>query len=140
VDLREITALDKVWGTVITTIPLQKGFLYLLAIMDLHSRHVLRWKLSNSVDTEFCLEALGMAFSSGRRPQIFNSDQGCQFTSPDFLARMQVEEIKISWSGRKRCNDNIMVERLWRAHKYEDLYLGAYSDGWETAISFASIL
>jgi putative transposase len=112
VDLRQVTAVDQAWATDITYIPLQKGLLYLVAIMDLHSRHVLSWKLSNSLDTEFCLEALEMALSSGRRPQIFHSDQGCQFTSADFAARLHDEEIKISWSGRKRCYDNILVERL----------------------------
>ena len=140
VDLKAITAVDQVWATDITYIPLQKGFLYLVAIMDLHSRHVLSWKLSNSLDTEFCLEALGMALSSGRRPQIFHSDQGCQFTSTDFVARLQAEKIKISWSGRKRCYDNILVERLWRTVKYEEVYIHAYSDGWEAEISLARFL
>jgi putative transposase len=100
VDLREVTAVDQVWATNITYIPLQKGFMYLVTIMDLHSRHVLSWKLSNSLDTEFCLEALEMALSSGRRPQIFLSDQGCQFTSNEFVGRLQAEKIKISWSGK----------------------------------------
>ena len=118
VDLIASTAVDQVRATDITTIPLQKGFLYRLAIMDLYSRHVLSWKLSNILDTEFCLEALEMVLSSGRRPQIFHSDQGCQFTSTDFVARLQAEKIKISWSGRKRCYDNILVERLWRTIKY----------------------
>ncbi len=86
--------------------------------MDHHSRHVLSWKLFNSLDTEFCLEALEMALSSGRRPQIFHSDQGSQFTSTDFVSRLQAEEIKISWSGRKRRYDNILVDRLWRTLKY----------------------
>jgi putative transposase len=140
VDLKAITAVDQVWATDITYIPLQKGFLYLVAIMDLHSRHVLSWKLSNSLDTEFCLEALEMALSSGRRPQIFHSDQGCQFTSTDFVARLQAEKIKISWSGRKRCYDNILVERLWRTVKYEEVYIHAYSDGWEAEISLARFL
>ncbi|WP_255477751.1 IS3 family transposase [Synechococcus sp. A15-44] len=140
VDLKAITAVDQVWATDITYIPLQKGFLHLVAIMDLHSRHVLSWKLSNSLDTEFCLEALGMALSSGRRPQIFHSDQGCQFTSTDFVARLQAEKIKISWSGRKRCYDNILVERLWRTVKYEEVYIHAYSDGWEAEISLARFL
>jgi len=137
VDLKQITAMDQVWATDITYVPLQKGFLYLVAIMDLHSRHVLDWKLSNSLDTEFCLEALEMAHSSGRRPQIFHSDQGCQFTSTDFVARLGAEEIRISWSGRKRCYDNILVERLWRTLKYEEVYLRAYSDGWDAEISLA---
>ena len=120
VDLREITAVDQVWATDITYIPLQKGFLYLVAIVDLFSRNVLSWKLSNNLDTEFCLEALEMALSSGRRPQIFHSDQGCQFTSTDFVARLQGEEIKISWSGKKRCYDNILVGRLCRLLKHEE--------------------
>lgn len=140
VDLRDVTAVDQVWATDITYIPLQKGFLYLVAIMDLHSRHVLSWKLSNSLDTEFCLEALEIALSSGRRPQIFHSDQGCQFTSTDFVGRLQTEKIKISWSGRKRCYDNILVERLWRTVKYEEVYIHAYNDGWEAEISLARFL
>ena len=140
VDLKQITAVDQVWATDITYIPLQKGFLYLVAIMDLHSRHVLSWKLSNSLDTEFCLEALEMALSAGRKPQIFHSDQGCQYTSADFVARLKAEEIKISWSGRKRCYDNILVERLWRTLKYEEVYLRAYGDGWEAEISLAHFL
>ena len=132
--------MDQAWATDITYIPLQKGFLYLVAIMDLHSRHVLSWKLSNSLDTELYLEALEMALSSGRRPQIFHSDKGCQFSSTDFVARLQTEEIKISLSGRKRCYDNILVERLWRTLKYEEVYLRAYSDGWEAEICLARFL
>ena len=108
VDLNSITEPDQAWATDITYIPLRKGFLYLVAIVDLYSRHVLSWKLSNSLDTEFCLDALEMALASGRKPAIFHSDQGCQFTSSNFLARLQAEEIKISWSGRKRCFDNIL--------------------------------
>ena len=118
VELSTVTAVDQVWATDITYIPLQKGFLYLVAIVDLFSRNVLSWKLSNSLDTEFCLEALDMALAAGRKPEIFHSDQGCQFTSSDFVARLQAEEIQISWSGRKRCYDNILVERLWRTLKY----------------------
>ena len=140
VDPKQITAVDQVWATDITYIPLQKGFLYLVAIMDLHSRHVLSWKLSNSLDTEFCLDALEMALAGGRKPEIFHSDQGCQFTSVDFVAQLQEQEIKISWSGRKRCYDNILVERLWRTLKYEEVYLRAYSDGWEAEISLARFL
>jgi len=140
VDLKQITAVDQVWATDITYIPLQKGFLYLVAIMDLHSRHVLSWKLSNSLDTEFCLEALEMALSAGRKPQIFHSDQGCQYTSAEFVARLKAEEIRISWSGRKRCYDNILVERLWRTLKYEEVYLRAYGDGWVAEISLDHFL
>ena len=140
VDLSTVTAVDQVWATDITYIPLQKGFLYLVSIVDLFSRHVLSWKLSNSLDTEFCLEALGMALEGGRKPETFHSDQGCQFTSSDFVARLQAEKIKISWSGRKRCYDNILVERLWRTVKYEEVYLHAYSDGWEAEIRLARFL
>ena len=111
-----------------------------MAIMDLHSRHVLSWKLSISLDTEFCLEALKMACSSGRRLQIFHFDQGCQFPSTDFVARLRAEEIKISWSGRKCCYDNILVERLWRTLKYEEVYLRAYSDVWDAEINLARLL
>jgi transposase InsO family protein len=111
-----------------------------VAIVDLFSRNVLSWKLSNSLDTEFCLEALEMALEGDRKPEIFHSDQGCQFTSSVFLARLQAEAIKISWSGRKRCYDNILVERLWRTVKYEEVYLRAYSDGWEAEINLARFL
>jgi putative transposase len=129
VDLNAVTAVDQVWSTDITYIPMQKGFLYLVAVVDLFPRNVLSWKLSNSLDTEFCLDALEMAMEGGRRPEIFHSDHGCQFTSSDFVARLQAEAVRISWSGRKRCYDNILVERLWRTVKYEEVYLRAYSDG-----------
>ena len=91
VDVRTVAAVDQVWTNDITYIPLQKGFLYLVAIVDLFSRNVLSWKLSNSLDTEFCLEALEMALGGGRKPEIFHSDQGCQFTSSDFMARLQMK-------------------------------------------------
>jgi putative transposase len=140
VELDNITSIDQVWATDITYIPMRKGFLYLVAIMDLFSRNVLSWKLSNSLDTQFCMDALEMALESGRRPEIFHSDQGCQFTSADYVAKLQAEEIKISWSGRRRCYDNILVERLWRTLKYEEVYLRAYNDGWEAEISLARFL
>jgi putative transposase len=140
VDLKQITAVDQVWATDMTYIPMQKGFLDLVAIMDLHSRHVLSWRLTGSLDTEFCLEALEMALSAGRKPQIFHSDQGCQYTCAEFVARLKAEEIKISWSGRKRCYDNILVERLWRTLKVEEVDLRAYGDGWEAEISLAHFL
>lgn len=140
VDLEEIKAPDEIWATDITYIPLRKGFLYLVAIIDLYSRHVLSWRLSNSLDTEFCLDALEMALGSGRKPRVFHSDQGCQFTSSDFVERLRKEKIKISWSGRKRCFDNILVERLWRTVKYEEVYLRAYEDGWDAEISLARFL
>ncbi|WP_233130367.1 DDE-type integrase/transposase/recombinase [Synechococcus sp. 1G10] len=99
------------------TFPLRKGFLYLLAVVDLCSRHNSLSRLSNSLDKELCLEALEVALASGRKPQIFQSDQGCQFTSTAFVGRLKSEEIEISWSGRRRCYDNILVERLWRTVK-----------------------
>ena len=118
VDLKQVRAADQVWATDITYIPLQKGFLYLVAIVDLFSRNVLSWRLSNSLDTQFCLDALEMALAGGRKPEIFHSDQGCQFTSSGFVAKLQAEKIKISWSGRKRFYANIVVERLWRTVTY----------------------
>jgi putative transposase len=140
VDLKQITRVDQVWATDITYIPLQKGFLCLVAIVDLFSRNVLSWKFSSSLDTEFCRDALEMALEGGRKPEIFHSDQGCQFTSSDFVARLQAEEITISWSGRKRCYDNVLVERLWRTVKYVEVYLRAYSDGSEAEINLAHLL
>jgi len=140
VDLDKVTSIDQVWATDITYIPMRKGFLYLVAIMDLFSRNVLSWKLSNSLDTQFCMNALEMALASSRGPEIFHSDQGCQFTSADYVAKLQAEDIKISWSGRKRCYDNILVKRLWRTLKYEEVYLRAYSDDWEAESSLARFL
>jgi putative transposase len=118
VDLSTVTAVDQVWATDITYITLQRGFLYLVAIVDLFSRNVLSWKLSTSLDTEFFPDALEMALGDGRKPEVFHADQTCQFTSSAFVARLHAEEIKISWSGRMRCYDNILVERLWRTVKY----------------------
>jgi putative transposase len=103
VDLSQVTAVDQVWATDITYIPLQKGFMYLVAIVDLFSRHVLSWKLFNSLDMESCLEALEMALGGCRKPEVFHSDQGCQFTLSTFMGKLQAEEIKVSWPGRKCC-------------------------------------
>ena len=111
-DVSTVTAVDQVWAADITYIPLQQGFLYLVAIVNLFSTNVLSWRLSNSLNTEFCLNALDMALEGDRKPEIFHSDQGCQFTSSDFVARLRAEGIKISWSGRKRCYNNILIERL----------------------------
>lgn len=140
VDLSMVTAVDQVWCTDINNIPLQKGFLYLVVIVDLFSRNVLSWKLSNSLDTEFCLQALEMALEGGRKPEIFHSDQGRQFTSAVFVSRLHDEKISISWSGRKRCYDDILVERLWRTVKHKEVYLRALSDSWEAEISLAQFL
>lgn len=103
VDLKQVRAADQIWATDITTIPLKKGFLYLMAIVDMFSSNVLSCKFSNSIDTKFYLDALEMALASGRKPKIFRSNQGCQLTSTDFVARLQAEKTKISWSARKRC-------------------------------------
>ena len=136
-DLKPVTALDQVWATDTTYIPLQKGFLYQVAVVDLFSRHMLSWKLFSSLDTEFCLEALELALEGGGKLQNFHSDQGCQFTSTDLVVRLQDKELKISWSGRKRCYDNTLVERLWRTVKYEEVYLRAYTVNWAAEISLA---
>ena len=120
-----ITHVNQVWSADITYIPMPHGFMYLVAIIDWHSRYVLSWRLSNTLDVDFCLEALEDAFKYGR-PEIFNTDQGSQFTSLAFTGRLNDENIKISMDGRGRALDNIFVERLWRSVKYEDIYLKSY--------------
>ena len=117
---------DKVWCTDITYIPMAKGFLYLVAIMDWHSRKVLSWRLSNTMDVHFCIEALEEAIERFGTPEIFNSDQGAQFTSEAFTSVLKENGIKISMDGKGRCMDNIFIERLWRSLKYEEFYLKAY--------------
>jgi len=116
---------NQVWCTDITYIRLRGGFVYLAAVMDWYSRYVLSWKLSTSMDVGFCLEALDEALQRGR-PEIFNSDQGAQFTSLEFTGRLEEENIRISMDGRGRVFDNIMIERLWRSVKYEEVYLKDY--------------
>jgi putative transposase len=113
----DITHPDQVWGTDITYVPMPHGFLYLTAIMDWYSRCVLAWQLSNSLEVGFCLEALTEALGQGR-PEIFNSDQGGQFTSADYVGLLQTAGVAISMDGRGRCLDNVFVERLWRSVKY----------------------
>jgi putative transposase len=121
-----ITRPNQVWSTDLTYIPMERGFMYLGAIMDWDSRYVLSWKLSNTLDMAFCLEALEEAFCLGR-PEIFNSAQGAQFTSVVFTDRLEAEGIKISMDGRGRCLDNVFIERVWRAVKYEDVYIKNYA-------------
>ena len=116
---------NQVWCTDVTYIRLYEGFVYLVAIMDWYSRYVLSWRLSNTLDTSFCLEALEEALCL-RQPQIFNSDQGVQFTSHAFTSVLESRDIRISMDGQGRCFDNIMVERLWRSLKYEEVYLKDY--------------
>lgn len=116
---------DQVWCSDITYIPMAVGFMYLVVIMDWFSRYVLAWELSNTLEASFCEEALEIALAR-QCPEIFNSDQGVQFTSQDFTSRLQAADVKISMDGRGRAFDNIFVERLWRSLKYEDIYLKDY--------------
>jgi putative transposase len=116
-----------VWCSDVTYIPIARGFLYLVVIMDWVSRAVLAWRLSNTLGAEFCVEALEEALSRYHRPQIFNTDQGSQFTSDDFTGTLKRHGVMISMDGKGRCMDNIFVERLWRSLKYEEVYLHAYA-------------
>lgn len=121
---------DQVWACDITYIRLQSGFVYLLVIMDWHSRFVIEMEVSNSLESSPFVEALKRALAKGR-PEIFNSDQGSQFTSVEWLKVLQENKIRISMDGRGRCFDNIFVERLWRSVKQEEVYLNEYADVWE---------
>ena len=143
----EINRVNQVWATDITYIPMARGFLYLMAIMDWHSRYVLAWRLSNTLEVDFCVAALEEALSntlevdfcvaaleealSKGRPQIFNTDQGSQFTSEAFTSMLLAQGVQVSMDGRGRCMDNVFVERLWRSIKYEEVYLKAYQNGTE---------
>ncbi len=126
-----IDRANQVWCADITYIPVQRGFLYLVAIMDWATRHVLAWRLSNTMDAGFCVEALRQALARSGRPEIFNTDQGSQFTSLDFTATLKNAGITISMDGRGRCMDNIFIERLWRSLKYEAVYLHELTDGFK---------
>ena len=115
---------DQVWCTDITYVPMPRGHAYLCAVMDWHSRKVLGWAVSNTMGTELCLEALEKALdSTGKVPEIFNTDQGCQFTSAEWIARLTGLGVKISMDGRGRWMDNVFIERLWRSVKYEEIYI-----------------
>jgi putative transposase len=122
-----IERVNQVWCADVTYIPMPKGFLYLVVIMDWVSRAVLAWRLSNTLGPDFCVEALEEALARDGRPEIFNTDQGGQFTSDDFTGTLQRHGITISMDGKGRCMDNIFVERLWRSLKYEEVYLNAYA-------------
>jgi putative transposase len=126
--LRNLTVcrVNQVWASDITYIPMARGFLFLVAIIDLFSRRVLAWRLSNTLDTSFCVEALQEALKRYGCPEIFNTDQGSQFTAEEFTGVLLGRGIKISMDGRGRCLDNVFVERLWRSLKYEEVYLYAY--------------
>ena len=132
-----IERINQVWAADICYIPMARGFLYLVAVMDWVSRYVLAWRLSNLLDTSFCIAALEEALSKGR-PEIFNTDQGSQFTDEDFTSVLRAHEVAISMDGRGRFSDNIFVERLWRSLKYEEVYLKAYESVAEARQGIAS--
>ena len=119
---------NQVWCSDITYVPLRHGFLYLVAVMDWFSRYVISWRLSNSMDADFCVEALEESLENGR-PEIFNTDQGAQYTSREFTDMLRSRDIAISMDGRGRAIDNVMIERLWRTVKYEEVYLKEYATG-----------
>jgi putative transposase len=122
---RTLTRIDEVWSSDITYVPMRHGFMYLTAVIDWYSRYVLSWRLSNTMDVGFCLEALDEALSRGK-PEIFNTDQGSQFTSREYTGRLEGAGVAVSRDGRGRALDNVFVERLWRSVKYEDIYLKDY--------------
>jgi putative transposase len=124
-----VTRVNQVWSTDITYLPVLKGHFYLVAVMDWFSRKVLSWRISNTLDVEFCLWALQAALAEYGAPEIFNSDQGSQFTSKAFTDCLKAKAVRISMDGRGRCHDNIFIERLWRSIKYELIYLKAFEDG-----------
>ncbi len=122
---------NQVWAADITYLPIGRGFLYLVAVIDWASRAVLAWRLSNTMDTSFCIAALEEALARFGKPEIFNTDQGSQFTSAAFTGALAAAGVQISMDGRGRWMDNVFIERLWRSLKYEDIYLKGYADGHE---------
>ena len=129
---------NHVWAADITYIPMARGFLYLVAIIDWVSRAVLAWRLSNTIDSRFCVEALQEALERYGKPKIFNTDQGAQFTSTAFTDKLEKPGVAISMDGRGRFMDNIFIERLWRSIKYEEVHLKAYADGREARAGIGS--
>ena len=121
-----ITRSNQVWAADITYIPMKRGFVYLFAVLDWASRRVLSWRVSNTLTTDFCIEAVQEAINRYGKPDIFNTDQGCQFTSMEFTALLKDNSIQISMDGKGCWRDNVFVERLWRSVKYEEVYLHAY--------------
>lgn len=128
---------NQVWASDITYLPLRHGFLYLVAVMDWYSRYVLSWRLSNTLDGTFCQEALDEALTH-KQPEIFNTDQGSQFTASIFTGRLESHGIAISMDGRGRALDNVFIERLWRSVKHEEVYLREYRNGWEAEKNLAA--
>ena len=131
---------NQVWGTDITYIPIENGYLYLVAILDLYSRYVLSWRLSNNMESEFCINALEDALKMGISPEIMNSDQGAQYTSKAWTDTLKRHKVAISMSGKGRCWDNIFVERLWRSLKQEEVYPKCYTTGEEAGIGIDGYL
>jgi putative transposase len=121
-----VTRPNQVWATDITYLPLASGHIYLCAVLDWFSRYVLAWELSNTLDASFCVRAVQRALAANGTPEIFNTDQGCQFTSCEFTQPLLAAGIKLSMDGKGRCLDNVFVERLWRTVKYEEVYLKSY--------------
>jgi putative transposase len=134
----QIERVNQVWATDITYLPMAKGFAYLVAIIDLYSRKVMSWRLSNTMDASFCIEALEDAIQRFGPPEIFNTDQGSQFTSDSFTSVLKAHGVKISMDGKGRWVDNVFIERLWRSVKYEEVYLKAYQTMQEARQSLRS--
>ena len=134
-----ISRVNQVWGADITYIPMARGFLYLVAIIDWYSRCVLAWRLSNTLDVHFCLDALEEALRKGT-PEVFNTDKGSQFTSELFTGMLLEHGVQVSMDGKGRCRDNIFVERLWRSVKYEEVYLKAYQNVSEARASIGAYM
>ena len=126
-----VERVDQVWSTDITYVPMPKGFMYLAAVIDWHSRFVLGWRLSNTLDGTFCTDLLDEVLQRRRKPEVFNTDQGVQFTARGFVSRLERAGVRISMDGRGRALDNVFVERLWRSVKYEEVYLKEYLN-WES--------
>jgi putative transposase len=135
-----VTKPDQVWATDISYIPMQKGFVYLVAVVDWFSRRVLAWRVSISMEAEFCIEVLEEALAKHGKPEIFNTDQGSQFTSAEFTGVLKKSGIAISMDGKGSWRDNVFVERLWRSVKYEEVYLRAYDTVSEARTSIGSYL
>lgn len=125
----EISRPNQVWCTDITYIPIAKGFMYLVAVMDWHSRKILSWRVSNTLDVDFCIQSLQEAISVYGPPEIFNTDQGCQFTSEQFTGVLKKHGVKISMDGKGRWMDNVFIERFWRSLKYECVYINEFDSG-----------
>ena len=129
---------NQVWAADITYIPMPRGFLYLVAIIDWHTRKVLSWRLSNTIDADFCVDALREALALYGKPEIFNTDQGSQFTSTEFVETLRDADVRISMDGKGRWIDNVFIERVWRSLKYEEVYLNAYDNVREAERRIAS--